>query len=90
MPPSILRVWPVLKLADLPVRKSMAPVMSSGLPRRPRAVRRAIRASCSSGSVLERSVSRKPGAIAFTRIPRGPSSRARLRAKPSSAALVAA
>jgi hypothetical protein len=89
-PPSTPSVWPVTKAAWQLVRKSTAPAKSAGVPSRQREERLAIRARFESESEAERSVSKKPGAIELTRMPRGPSSRARLRAKPSIEALVAA
>ncbi len=40
MPPSTVRVWPVIYRASGPARKATAAAMSSGSPKRPRGIRR--------------------------------------------------
>ena len=53
VPPSIVSTWPVMKAAAGLVRKSIAPATSAGVPRRPSAVRRAIRLGTASVTHVE-------------------------------------
>ena len=80
-----------MKRLQSEARKSTGPVTSSGVARRPSGVR-AIRASrtCSRVSRPASVAVTRPGATQFTRMPRLPSSLARLRLKPSSADLAVA
>src|SRR5262249_14091774 len=89
IPPSTTRICPVMKDASADARKWTALATSSMRARRPSGVRRAMRCLSSSAILLTMSLSKYPGATELTRMLCGPSSRARLRVIPSSAALVA-
>src|SRR5262249_49327367 len=88
-PPSITRVWPVMKSPALDPMNTAAPAISSGMPMRRSGEREveAFRFSGLSHSALAKSVLIRPGAMQFTRILCLPYSQARLRASCMSAAL---
>ena len=85
-PPSQWIVVPVTQAESPVARKTAHPAVSSGTPKRPNGIHWATRSWCS-GAIHSDGricfVSVVSGAIALTRIPDGPSSRARLRVKPS-------
>src|SRR5262249_28542723 len=87
-PPSTTSVCPVMKALSWEARKMAAPTRSAGYWMRgsARAPMRCLRNSISSGVGLS-SLSVLPGAMVFTRMPLGPSSRARQRVKPRMPAL---
>ncbi len=90
-PPSTASTLPVTKLEASEARNTAAPATSSGSATRPRALAavKRRRSSGSSTSTREKSVRTSPGAMALTRIPRGPSSRASTRVVAMRAALLA-
>src|SRR5271156_7195639 len=89
-PPSAWTTVPVTHPASSLARKMTQPALSAGRPKRPSGIQRGMLWRCdswiirSSGTCAESVVS---GATAFTRIPSGPSSSARLMVKPVTAAL---
>src|SRR5262245_66439603 len=76
VPPSTTMVWPVMKLAASEHRNTAAPAISCGRPQRLSAVRAANFDPSVGLSTIARlvSVAKKPGAVALTVIPCGPSS----------------
>src|SRR5271163_4566319 len=89
-PPSAWMTVPVTHPASSLARKTTQPALSAGRPKRPSGIQRGMLWRCdswiirSSGTCAE---SVGSGATAFTRIPSGPSSSARLMVKPVIAAL---
>src|SRR2546427_4441770 len=89
LPASTVSTVPVMLFAWSPSRNSTVLATSSMSGRRRSALRRAICSRCAPSSPCVISVSRKPGATAFTVTPMPPTSRASERVKPISEALVA-
>ena len=92
MPPQTKRVCPVTKPFAGAAKKATARATSSGSPMRPTGMDAARRASCSlpEGTIAwYMSVRTGPGATTLTVMPSPASSSAQVRARPSSAALVA-
>src|SRR5882724_9915753 len=90
LPASTVRTVPVMLLALGPRRNSTASATSSTSANRRSALRRATCSRRSPSRPRVMSVSRKPGATAFTLTPRRPTSRASDRVNPIIAAFVAA
>ena len=91
-PPETTSRSPVIQRDSSEARNTATPAMSSGWPKRPSGVSATIRFSKSlpmMPALCVPSVSTPPGAMALTRILRGPSSLARSRVIASSAPLVA-
>src|SRR5262249_16272862 len=76
VPPSTTMVWPVMKLRGSEERNTAAPAISCGRPQRLSAVRAANFGPSAGLSTMARlvSVAKKPGEIALTVMPCGPSS----------------
>src|SRR4051794_1951761 len=83
-PPSTLMVSPLTKDARSLARKTATPAISDGRPSRPRAIVCSILRRASGGMGASTSIG--PGATTFTRRPRGPSSLANDRVRPTSPA----
>src|SRR5918997_3959138 len=89
IPPSMTIVCPVINDAAGELRKTTRSTTSSVVPRRPTGVRRSIRSRFVEVTADVMSLSKNPGTTELTRMFSAPSSRARLRLKPSSPALAA-
>src|SRR5689334_16641195 len=87
-PPHTAICWPVMAPASDESRNATSAATSSGATKRPIGGRRG--ADCARAGSRNMGVSVAPGATTFTVIPRGASSLAHERARPTSAALLAA